>query len=117
MLARPGRARASARSVGFIAAASLYRSNAGSTLPASGPRGYFEERPLSYSRDADVSDRASRAGDAGGAGRPRHGGGDDDPRRQSAAVEQIHAVARHFAGRRAGRAGAVDDARRQSLTR
>src|SRR4051812_12738317 len=105
MLARPGRARAlaravGARSVGFIAAASLYRSNAGITLPASGPRGYFAERPLPYSRDVDVFDRAARAGDAGRLGRPRHGGGDDDPRRQSAAVEQIHSVARDPAGRR-----------------
>src|SRR5437763_12836215 len=117
MLARPGRARALARSLGLIAAASLDRSDAGITLPASGPRGYFAERPLPYSRDVDVSDRAARAGDAGGARRPRHGGGDDDPRRQPAAVEQIHAVARDPAGGGAGRAGAADAARRQSLSR
>src|SRR5437763_17213875 len=116
MLARPVRARAVARSLGLITAASLDRPNAGITLPASGPRGYFAERPLPYSRDVDVSDRAARAGDAGRLGRPWHGGGDDDPRRQSAAVEQIHAVANHPAGRGAGRAGAADAARRQSLT-
>src|SRR6478672_7229563 len=70
---------------------------------------------VSYWGDVDVSDRAARAGDAGRFGRPRRRRRDDAARRQSAPLQQADAGPRHHAGRRAGAACIVDDARQQPL--